>query len=361
MDAATSSEIPDFMRPVIADEPPASARLVAEQAVLALNESMMRFYEASLTKFIANMRKQVPIILALFTGQGGQLILYRPGQQPEFAPPVPLVYQLAKSVGHSSMAIYEIVAPYLGNAYANQLWRAPLEMYRTQNRTALEGLDALDFSDESRSVLRMILECNLAFIDECLANGGYGYRDVEDFVRSTVPHSYKAIGVASSAQVGHWMAVLDGWQRELGVQWDRTYAVSNSLYVARQNNILFSVLVQFMGAETMGDRLLLIETPEFETTPEKMLDVLGRIVADRSLGMMFFRDYFLMDVELLGGGARAAIEREMAERGREAVLPSLAPFRSSEWPWKTDPGDGTGAARLEEVAFGCPVRPGPGV
>jgi len=351
--------MPDFLRPVVADEPPASERVVAEQAVLALNVSMMQHYETSLVKFIGNMRDQVPIILALFTGQGGQMILYRPGQEPEVAPSVPLVYQLAKSVGHSSMAIYEIVAPYLSNASSNQLWRAPLETYRTQNRMALEALGALDIPDEDRSVLRAILECNLAFMDECLVKSGYSYEEVETFVRGTVPHAFKAIGVASGAQVGHWMNVLEEWQSDLGEAWDRAYAVSNTLYVARQNNILFSVLVQFMGAEAMGDRLLLIETPEFETTPEKMLDVLGRIVADRSIGMLFFRDYFLMDVELLGGGGRAAIEREMARRGRKPVLPALAPFRSNDWPWKTDPRKGTGPSRLEDVAFGCPVQPEP--
>lgn len=349
--------IPDFMRPVVADESPASARTVAEHAVLALNASMLTLYETSLAKFMQNMRDQVPIILALFSGEGGQLILYRPGQEPEVAPPVPLIYQLAKSVGHSSMAIYEIVSPYLTNAHANLLWRAPLEMYRTQNRTALDSLDALDISQEDRSVLRTILQINLTFMDRCLSDNGYRYDEVEAFVRDTVPHSFKAIGIASSAQVGHWMGILEGWQAELGADWERTYAVSNSLYVARQNNILFSVLVQFMGTDTMGDRLLMIETPEFETTPEKMLDVLVRIVADRSLGMMFFRDYFLMDVELLGGGGRAAIEREMANRGREALLPPLVPFRSNDWPWKADPRKGTGAARLEDVAFGCPVRP----
>jgi hypothetical protein len=347
------------MRPVVADEPPASARDVAEHAVLALNASMLQLYDASLVKFIQNMRDQVPIILALFSGQGGQMILYPPGQPPEVARAVPLVYQLAKSVGHSSMAIYEIVSPYLSNAYANHLWRPSLEMYRTQNRIALESLDALDISDDDRSVLRMILERNLAFIDESLAKGGYSYDDVETFVRDTVPHSFKAIGIASGVQVGHWLSVLEEWKTRLGKDWERTYAASNSLYVARQNNILYSVLVQLMGTETMGDRLLLIETPEFETTPEKMLDVLGRIVADRSLGMMFFRDYFLMDVELLGGGGRAAIEREMAKRGKEALLPTLAPFRSNDWPWKTDPTKGTGPARLEDAAFGCPVRPEP--
>lgn len=357
MSESNGKALPYFMRPVVADEPAASERLVAEHAVLALNDSMLQLYETSLIKFKQNMRDQVPIILALFSGQGGQMILYPPGEPAEVAPPVPLVYQLAKSVGHSSMAIYEIVSPYLTNAHANHLWRPPLEMYRTQNRTALEGLDALDMSDGDRGVLRLILERNLAFMDECLAKGGYSYDDVEQFVRDTVPHSFKAIGLASGAQVSHWMDVLERWKTKLGDAWDRTYAVSNSLYVARQNNILYTVLVQFMGTEAMGDRLLLIETPEFETTPEKMLDVLGRIVADRSLGMMFFRDYFLMDVELLGGGGRAAIEREMAKRGKEALLPTLAPFRSHEWPWKTDPDSGTGPARLEDVAFGCPVQP----
>jgi N6-adenosine-specific RNA methylase IME4 len=295
------------------------------------------------------MRERVPIILALFSGEGGQMTLYRPGHAPEVAPPVPLVYQLAKSIGHSTMAIYEVVSPYLTDAFANQLWRPPIETYRAQNQTALNGLEALDVSDENRAIFRTILENNLAFMDECLANGGYTYETVKKFIGETVRDSIKTIGIGSGAQVGHWMDVLEGWQKELGGDWERTYAVSNSLYIARQNNILFSVLVQFMGTETMGDRLLLVETPEFETTPEKMLDVLGRIVADRSLGMVFFQDYYLMDVELLGGGGRAAIENEMKKRGREPLLPPLVPFRSNDWPWKTDPTKGTGAARMEDV------------
>ncbi|WP_227983364.1 hypothetical protein [Nocardia spumae] len=356
---SNGSAVPEFMRPVVADEPAASARTVAEQAVLALNASMITLYESSLEKFKQNMLDQVPIILALFTGAGGQMILYRPGREPEIAPPVPIVYQLAKSVGHSTMAIYEIVAPYVSNAYANQLWRPPLEMYRAQHRTAFDSLEALDLSEEDRSVLRTILRRNLAFMDECLARGGYSYDDVEKFIRETEPCSARSIGIGSGAQVGHWMQVLDEWKTTLGDDWERTYAVSNALYVARQNNILYSVLVQFMGTEAMGDRLLLVETTEFETTPEKLLDVLGRIVADRSLGMVFFRDYYLMDVELLGGGGRAAIEREMAARGKEAVLPSLAPFRSDDWPWKTDPDKGTGPARLEDAVAGCPIRPEP--
>jgi hypothetical protein len=347
--ADKASAFPEFMSEVVVQEPPASARTVAEQAVLSLNSSMMNLYDHSLIKFKQNLRDRVPIIMALFSGQGGQMILYRPGKAAEVAPPVPITYQLAKSVGHSTMAIYEILSPYLANPQANQLWRAPLAMYRAQNQSALDGLAALDLTDEDRSVLRTILERNLAFMDVCLAKGTYTYGEFEQYIRGTTPFSVKTIGIGAGAQVGHWMKVVEGWKEQLGADWERTYGVSNTLYIARQNNILFSVLVQFMGTETMGDRLLLIETPEFETTPDKMLEVLTRIVADRALGMVFFRDYFLMDVELLGGGGRAAIEREMTKRGKKALLPTLAPFRSNDWPWKTDPNKGTGPARLEDV------------
>ena len=299
------------------------------------------------------MRDRVPIILALFSGQGGQMILYRPGQAPEVAPPVPIVYQLAKSVGHSTMAIYEIVAPYLPDPHANQLWRAPLAMYRTQNQTALDGLDALDMSEDDRAVLRTILQRNLAFMDECLTKGATPTTDLEEYIRGTTPLSVKTIGIGSGAQVGHWMKVVEDWKNELGKDWERTYAVSNSLYVARQNNILFSVLVQFMGTETMGDRLLLVETPEFETTPEKMLDVLGRIVADRSLGMVFFRD--LLPRWTSSSSAAAAGRRSSARWPNGARRRCCRPWRRSAPT--TGPGRPTRPRELAPRAWRTYPRP----
>ena len=345
---SNGNAIPEFLRVVIAEEEPASERAVAEQAVLALNSSMMTLYDQTLEKYKRNLRERVPIILALFSGAGGQMILYRPGHEPLVADPVPIVYQLAKSVGHSSMAIYQIVAPYLSHP-TDQSWRGPLQVYRTQNQSALASLPALDMADDDRAVLRAILEHNLAFMDECLNRGTFTYECLEKYIRGCASYSVKTIGIAAPIQVGHWMNVVEGWKKLLGKEWESVYAMSNTLYVARQNNILFSVLAQFMGQAAMGDRLLLIETAEFTTTPEKMLEVLTRIVSDRGIGMVFFKDYFLMDVELLGGGGRSAIEREMTKRGLQPLLPSLAPFHSTDWPWKTDPAKGKGPAALEEI------------
>jgi hypothetical protein len=308
----------------------------------------MVIYDEALAKYMRNMRRRVPIILALFSGEGGRMILYRPGHDPLVADPVPIAYQLAKSVGHSSMAIYQLVAPYLAHT-SDRSWQAPMQAYRARNAAALDNLDALDLPEGEREVLRAIVRRNLAFMDACLQKGCFAYHELETFARDCTPHAARTIGIGARAQVGHWMGVIEGWKAMLGDDWDRAYAVSNSLYVTRQNNILFTLLAQFMGQAAIGDRLLLIETPEFTTTPEALLELLTRIVSDRGIGKVFFKDYFLMDAELLGSGARKVIEQEANRRGMTPLLPPLAPFRSNDWPWRTDPTKGEGPSSLEEA------------
>jgi hypothetical protein len=58
------------------------------------------------------------------------------------------------------------------------------------------------------------------------------------------------------------MKVVKEWKGMLGQDWEKTYGVTNSLYVTRQNNILY------------------------------------------------FGNYYLMDYALMGGAARKAIEDE---------------------------------------------------
>jgi hypothetical protein len=342
------NEVPEFLRVVIADRKPATLRAVAEKNVLVLDTSMMDIYEGALAQYKLNMRERVPIILALFSEGGGKMILYRPGHEPLLAEPVPVVYQLAKSVSHSSMAVYQLVAPYLADP-SDKSWQGPMKTFRTRCQTALDSLNGLDLSAADRSILETILNRNLEFMDECLKTGIFTNEQLERFTRACAPYFGKTIGIAARAQVAHWMNVVAEWKKLLGKDWERTYAASNTIYVTRQNNILFTVLVQFMGEEAIGNRLLLLETTEFTTTPEKMLDLLGRIVSDRALGQFFFKDYYLMDAELLGGGGRKYIAEEATKRGMTPLLPPAAPFYSNEWPWKTDAKKGRGPKSLEEV------------
>jgi hypothetical protein len=343
-----AGDVPEYLRLVVAGQQPADERTVAEQNVLDLDTSMMNIYDGALAKYKLNLRAHAPIILALFSEAGGRMILYRPGQEPLVAEPVPLVYQLTKSVSHSGMAVYQLVAPYLANP-SDKSWRGPMQVFRTRCQTALDGLDRLDLSSGDQAVLRAILTRNLAFMDECLKAGTFTPEQLESFAHDCAPYFGRTIGIAARAQVAHWMEVVAGWKKLLGKEWESTYAVSNTIYVTRQNNILFSILAQFMGEEAIGDRLLLLETTEFTTTPEKMLDLLSRIISDRALGKVFFKDYYLMDAELLGGGGRKMIAEEAMKRGMKPLLPPAAPFYSNEWPWKTDPKKGKGPTSLEEV------------
>ena len=135
------------------------------------------------------------------------------------------------------------------------------------------------------------------------------------------------------------MGVIAGWKKLLGSDWDKTYAASNTIYVARQNNVLFSVLAQFFGPDAINSRLMLIETISFTTTPEDMLEALTRIIADRSVGAMFFGNYHLMDYELMGGDARDAIiaaEREIRDEAVPAAggAVRLAPMADPDHPWR---------------------------
>jgi hypothetical protein len=136
------------------------------------------------------------------------------------------------------------------------------------------------------------------------------------------------------------MDVIGEWKKMLGDDWNKTYAASNSIYVTRQNNILFSVLAQYFGPEAINDRLLLIETISFTTTPNDTLESLTRIIADRSVGAIFFGDYHLMDYELMGGDARKAIIAETTKRGMKPFLPPAVPFGSNQWPTLITAGPG---------------------
>jgi hypothetical protein len=336
--AARSADLPPYFKEIVGTQT-ASAAEIGTKNILQLNTTMFELYGDAGQVFRKNILAEHPLILGLFSGAGGRFILYRPGMAPLDAPPVPIVYQLLKSVGHSTMALAEVVIPYL-NSPSDLTWRASLGAYRNRMQSALDGLDATAMQDDWRPNNRSILQNNIAFMDECLKNNAVSADALQEFAKKQGPLLKKDIAWAAQTQVAHWMDVIGGWKRMLGPDWDKTYAASNTIYVARQNNVLFSVLAQFFGPEAINDRLILIETVSFTTTPEDMLDSLTRIIADRAVGAAFFGDYHLMDYELMGGDARQAIIDQDAKRNIPVTLPPQVPFGSHQWPTLVTPGPG---------------------
>jgi hypothetical protein len=335
---ARAGDVPDYFKEIVSAETATSAEVAAKN-ILALNATMFDLYGNSAQIFKKNILAEHPVILGLFSGAGGRFILYRPGQAPIEAPPVPIVYQLLKSVGHSTMALSEVVVPYLDSPN-DATWRGALAAYRSRMQSALDGLDAAPMRDDWKPVSREVLENNIAFMDDALKANAISPEALQAFAKKQGPLLKKNISWAAQTQVEHWMDVISGWKAMLGADWDKTYAASNTIYVTRQNNVLFSVLAQFFPPEAMNDRLMLIETISFTTTPDEMLDSLTRIIADRSVGAAFFGDYHLMDYELMGGDGRQAVIDQDKKRNIPVNLPPQVPFGSHQWPTLITSGPG---------------------
>ncbi len=346
--SASDQSLPDYMDVIVGNGAPATKSQVAEQNVLALDIAMFGMYDDAQAKFQKNFLAQHPVIMALFSNQGGKLTLYRPGKAPLDAPQVPIRYQVYKSVGHSALAVFELAGSHLGTV-SDQSWMGQMRAFRASNQTALDSLGAIDISADARENQRKVLKGNIKFMDACLSKGSYTFADIQQYAQEVKPYLAKNVWLGATTQVEHWMKVVKDWKEMLGPDWDKTYGVSNTLYVARQNNVLFSVLAQFFGKDAMNTRLFLFETSAFVTTPDQMLDVLIRTVADRSVGMVFFGNYYLMDYELMGGDGRKAIQAEDRKYGIPVFLPPAVPFHSNEWPFRIDPSQGGGPATIEDI------------
>ena len=89
---ALADELPAYMK-VIVSPSTGSAADIATRDILQLNVTMFDLYGDAGKIFQKNIMAEHPVILALFSGAGGRLILYRPNMPPLEAPSVPLDYQ----------------------------------------------------------------------------------------------------------------------------------------------------------------------------------------------------------------------------------------------------------------------------
>src|SRR4249920_1116209 len=133
--SARAGDLPSYFNDIVGAET-ASPAEIGTKNILQLNTTMFELYSVAGQIFRKNIMAEHPVILGLFTGAGGQFILYRPGMAPLEAPSVPIVYQLLKSVGRSTMALAEVVVPYL-NSPNDLTWRGSLAAYRNRMQSAL--------------------------------------------------------------------------------------------------------------------------------------------------------------------------------------------------------------------------------
>ena len=212
--ADMSTPIPDYMKVIVGSSEP-NPVAIARDNVLALNTGMFELYGEAGQLVQRHILAQHPIILGLFSGAGGRFILYRPGQLPVEGPPVPEVYQLLKSIGHSVMALGVVVGPHIGKP-EDRAWKSSLAAYRVRLKAALAGIDTVTMPDAWRANNRVLLETNIGFIDKCLADGVISFSELQEFATKQKALLKLNIKWAAETQVKHWFGVLAGWKQLLG-------------------------------------------------------------------------------------------------------------------------------------------------
>ena len=229
--APGSGGIPAYMDVIVGGTVPGPAQ-VARQNVLALNTGMFELYGDAGKLVQASILSQHPVILGLFSGAGGRFILYRPGQGPLEAPQVPEVYQLLKSVGHSVMALGVVVGPHMGKV-DDTSWQPQVQAYKVRLQAALDSIERTSMPEAWRANNRALISENIAFIDKVTAAKVVRFEDVQAFAASQKDRLKLIIRWAADTQVKHWMGVLADWKQQLGPDWAKVYAASNTIYVAR--------------------------------------------------------------------------------------------------------------------------------
>ena len=212
-----------------------SSQQIATQNILELNVGMFKRYDGALLDFQNEFLSKHPFILALFSGSGGKMMLYRPGKPVEEAPQVPVIYQVLKSTGHSTLAISQVILQSI-NKNDKTRWREAISSYLVDMKKAVLSLDEVTMNETWRPTVRSILNANIDYMTMVLDKNQLTLSDLDDFGQKTKPTLKKIISWSAQTQVNHWMTVLDQWKTDLGTDWNKTYAASNTIYVARQNH-----------------------------------------------------------------------------------------------------------------------------
>ena len=314
--------------PVVVGQERLSGAKAASQRLYDLDSKMQKNYTAT-QRLVGESLS--PVIIALFNGEGGKYILRRNGNT-EAVEPVPETYQQIKSVSHTLVGLFEIVAPYF-KASGIDNWRPKLQEYSTMLKNALATLDQVGLPENAEKNCRTILQGGVRFADKALMSGSFSADEYSSYAKSVWPAVQQNIELAAKLQVDHFEEVLTEWKTEMGnEEWSRMYAIVGTAWAMRRENVHFQILAQMMGRDAINDRLIIAESIA-DPTEHDLIMLLGRIVNDRDLAVHVFggKLEYRMDVELMGEAVHDETIRKMSPH-HPAVPKDWMPYKEHKMP-----------------------------
>lgn len=255
----------------------------ANDSIRALNRTARSHYAHTLQWISGRLD---PVIIVQFDGVGGTFTL-RAGGRSVTVQPVPAAYELAKSVAHSPLGIFVIIAPYMQTPRST-LWHADLRAFGERNRAALSRLEHSALPADARKHARRVLRESSAFIDGALAAQEFSQEAYGAYARRILPAVRDLRYFATDLQVRSVVAQLEQWRTELGeARWKQLAAVVIAPYTIGSETPNLQCLRFVMDPERVADRLIVVGG-DYGKDVDKAVSVLGRLFMDRFAARMVF-------------------------------------------------------------------------
>lgn len=255
----------------------------ADDSIRALNRTARDHYAHTLQWISGQLD---PVIVVQFDGVGGTFTL-RTGGRSVTAQPVPSSYELAKSVAHSPLGIFVIIAPYMQTPEST-LWHADLRAFAGRVRAALERLNDSALPADARQHARAVLRESLAFIDGALTAKAFTEEAYQAYARRIIPAVRALRYFATDTQVRAVVAHLEKWRAELGeARWKQLAAVVIAPYTIGSETPNLQCLRYVMDPERVADRLIVVGG-DYGKDVDRAVSVLGRLFMDRYAARLVF-------------------------------------------------------------------------
>lgn len=257
----------------------------AKKAIYAVDITMQENYANLKAELIKHLE---PVIIVQSDKQGGTFTLINEGKQ-ETVQPVGDIFQLVKSVSHTPLGIYVIIAPYLKDPNSTN-WIDTLERFKVKLEDALASIHEVSLPEKAINSCSKILSEGIKFINNSISGKKFSIQSFEKFTADVATDIQTNMKYAAEAQIQGVENLLKKWKAVLGPEkWKKLYAIVLAIWTTEDKNQNWLILNHVMDPEMVDSHLITISIGSFtENTIPIALDNLARIVQDNIAAAMIF-------------------------------------------------------------------------
>lgn len=286
------------------------ASQIAEHNIMSLNSGMFSTLNEQEKYYEKELLKKHPVIVALFSSDGGYFVLYRPNKIPLIVSHIlnSTEYKLAGAVEHNAMNVYEIAIAGMNNPEQRIFWQNKMKLIQTKILLAKKNINNLNISPREQDLFLSIMRKANTFIDANLQQESLSQSRTIKYAQAIKPDLVNLTQIIASEQVNFWMRTVANWKQQLGNEWGNTYAVVMYIPVEPKNNIFLAIVSHFMSQAAINQRLFYFNTNSFAPNTNEALSLLAKRLPDTNLANKVFGEYFLSYSDILSKIARKVVD-----------------------------------------------------